>query len=85
MAGSGAGTSCGCGCSHTPETKNESEGDGSRTQAESSPKPVDFVCEADVREAIRSQRKIHITAKTIITPSARDLAGPSDILVLTQG
>jgi hypothetical protein len=43
---------------------------------------VDFVCEADVRDAIRDKRKIFIGPKTIVTPSARDLAGPSDILVL---
>jgi hypothetical protein len=46
------------------------------------PKPVDFVCEHDVRTAMRENRKIYIGAKTIVTPSARDLAGPSDILVL---
>ena len=45
-------------------------------------KPVDFVCEDDVRAAIREKRKIYIGSKTIVTPSARDLAGPSDILVL---
>jgi hypothetical protein len=45
-------------------------------------KPVDFVCENDVRAAIRDKRKIYIGPKTIVTPSARDLAGPSDILVL---
>jgi hypothetical protein len=45
-------------------------------------KPVDFVCEEDVRRAQREKRKIYIGPKTIITPSARDLAGPSDILVL---
>jgi hypothetical protein len=49
------------------------------------PKPVDFVCEADVRAALRDQRKIYIGNKTIVTPAARDLAGPSDILVLAQG
>lgn len=48
-------------------------------------KPVDFVCEADVRAAIREKRKIPVGPKTIVTPSARDLAGPSDILVLVQG
>jgi hypothetical protein len=32
------------------------------------------VCEADVRAAIRENRKIAIGPKTIITPSARDLA-----------
>jgi hypothetical protein len=34
-----------------------------------------------VRGAIRENRKILIGPKTIVTPSARDLAGPSDILV----
>jgi hypothetical protein len=43
---------------------------------------VDFVCEADVRQAIQEQRKIYIGPRTIVTPSARDLANPSDILVL---
>jgi ethanolamine utilization cobalamin adenosyltransferase len=43
---------------------------------------VDFVCEADVKLAIREKRKIHIGPKTIVTPSARDLAGPDDTLVL---
>jgi ethanolamine utilization cobalamin adenosyltransferase len=43
---------------------------------------VDFVCEDDVRSAIREKRKIYIGHRTIVTPSARDLAGPSDILVL---
>jgi ethanolamine utilization cobalamin adenosyltransferase len=46
---------------------------------------VDFVCEDDVRGAIREGRKIHIGAKTIVTPSALDLAAPHDILVLTKG
>lgn len=43
---------------------------------------MDFVCEDDVRLAIREKRKILIGPRTIVTPSARDLAGPSDILVL---
>jgi ethanolamine utilization cobalamin adenosyltransferase len=45
---------------------------------------VGFVCEADVRDAIKENRKIFIGPKTIVTPSARDLASPSDILVLVQ-
>jgi hypothetical protein len=52
--------------------------------AEPPPKPVDFVCEADVRAAIRENRKIYIGPRAIVTPSARDLAGPSDILVLVK-
>jgi ethanolamine utilization cobalamin adenosyltransferase len=43
---------------------------------------VDFVCEEDVRNAIKHSRKIYIGPKTIVTPSARDLAAPNDILVL---
>jgi hypothetical protein len=43
---------------------------------------VDFVCEADVKLAIHENRKIYIGPKTIVTPSARDLAGPDDILVM---
>ena len=50
------------------------------------PAPVmDFVCEADVRAALRENRKIHIGPRTIVTPSARELAAPSDILVVAQG
>jgi hypothetical protein len=43
---------------------------------------VDFVCEDDVRTAIKHSRKIYIGPKTIVTPAARDLASPGDILVL---
>jgi acetaldehyde dehydrogenase (acetylating) len=45
---------------------------------------VDFVCEDDVRRAIRESRKIFIGPKTIVTPSARDLAGPDDVLVVAR-
>jgi acetaldehyde dehydrogenase (acetylating) len=54
------------------------------TPAPAEPQIVDFVCEEDVRNAIRQFRKIHIGPRTIVTPSARDLAAPSDILVLVQ-
>ena len=35
--------------------------------------PVDFVAEADVRDADNKGEKIHIGPDTIITPSAREL------------
>jgi hypothetical protein len=35
-----------------------------------------------VRAAIRENRKIFVHAKSIVTPSARDLAASGDILVL---
>lgn len=41
--------------------------------------PVDFVSETDVRDAVTRGKKIYITAKTIITPSARDLGNEKDI------
>jgi len=46
---------------------------------------VEFVCEEYVRQAIKESRKIYIGPKTIVTPSARDVAAPSDILVWTKG
>lgn len=41
--------------------------------------PVDFVSEADVRTAIDKGVMIYITAKTILTPAARDLGEERDI------
>lgn len=43
------------------------------------PEPVDFVSEDDVRKAIDNGSKIYITAKTILTPSARDLGEEKEI------
>ena len=45
---------------------------------------VDFVCEDDVRRAVKDSKKIFIGPKTIVTPSARDLANQHDVLVLTS-
>jgi acetaldehyde dehydrogenase (acetylating) len=36
-------------------------------------KPAEFVCEDDVRQAVRQGRKIVIGERTIVTPAARDL------------
>jgi acetaldehyde dehydrogenase (acetylating) len=36
-------------------------------------RPAEFVCEEDVRQAIRTGRKILIGDRTIVTPAARDL------------
>ena len=45
---------------------------------------VDFVCEADVRQAMRESRKIYIGPKTIVTPAARELAASQDTIVMAQ-
>jgi acetaldehyde dehydrogenase (acetylating) len=43
------------------------------------PTPVDFVSEDDVRRAVSEGKKVYITAKTIITPAARDLGEEKDV------
>ena len=43
------------------------------------PEAVEFVSEEDVRRAIERGEKIYITAKTILTPSARDLGEEKEI------
>lgn len=42
---------------------------------------VDFVCEDDVRRALREGSKIVVHARTILTPSARDAAQGRDVIV----
>jgi acetaldehyde dehydrogenase (acetylating) len=42
---------------------------------------VDFVCEEDVRQALKAKRTILIGEKTIVTPSARDLADAHRVFV----
>jgi acyl-CoA reductase-like NAD-dependent aldehyde dehydrogenase len=77
----------------TTEVVAECGCDRSLTVAVQKPEPVsepapvkivDFVCESDVREALRDSRKIYIGARSIVTPAARDLAGQHDILVEAQ-
>ena len=57
-------------------TPREAKSDAGRTRpaAVVAEKPADFVCEDDVRQAIRQGRKIVIGERSIITPAARDLA-----------
>jgi acetaldehyde dehydrogenase (acetylating) len=43
--------------------------------------PIDFVCEDDVRQAMRQGRKIVIGERTIVTPAARDLGEQHRIFV----
>jgi acetaldehyde dehydrogenase (acetylating) len=45
------------------------------------PQTVPFVCEDDVRRALDKGEKIYINAKTILTPSARDLGNEKNIFV----
>jgi len=43
--------------------------------------PVAFVCEDDVRTALRTGQKVVIDEKTIVTPSARDLGESQRVFV----
>jgi hypothetical protein len=43
------------------------------------PQAVEFVCEEDVKRAIAKGEKIYINAKTIVTPSARDLGNSLEV------
>jgi acetaldehyde dehydrogenase (acetylating) len=43
--------------------------------------PKDFVCEEDVREALKSGKRLLIGEKTIVTPSARELGEASKVFV----
>jgi len=47
----------------------------------SSAGPVDFVCEDDVRRALRAGRALRVKRGGIVTPAARDLAAGSRILI----
>jgi acetaldehyde dehydrogenase (acetylating) len=42
-------------------------------QAPAAPAPLQFVCEEDVRQAVKGGRKLLISERAIVTPSARDL------------
>ena len=43
--------------------------------------PAVFVCEDDVRAALKAGRKVVIDEKTIVTPSARDLGEAQKVFV----
>ncbi len=58
---------------HELKPPTPANGDGAKSKA------VDFVSEDDVKKASADGVKIYVSAKTIITPSARDLGEEKDI------
>jgi acetaldehyde dehydrogenase (acetylating) len=46
-------------------------------------RPLDFVCEEDVRMAIRAGRKLTVSERAIVTPAARDLGEQHRIFTVT--
>jgi hypothetical protein len=47
--------------------------------------PADFICEDDVRRALRDSRRLLVGPRTILTPAARDLGTESEALVWLDG
>jgi acetaldehyde dehydrogenase (acetylating) len=61
----------------TGDTPARSDGRSSQPSANFPPanqKPLDFVCEEDVRLAIQAGQKLVVAERAIVTPAARDLA-----------
>ena len=54
---------------------------GVQSRAEVLETPADFVCEDDVKAALKAGRKVVVGEKTIITPSARDLGDAERVFV----
>ena len=44
--------------------------------------PLDFVCEDDVRRALREGRVLRVSPRAVITPSARDAASGTNVLAV---
>jgi hypothetical protein len=52
------------------------------TTANPSPdRPAQFVCEEDVRQALKSGQKIMLDSRTIVTPAARDLGEEKRVFI----
>lgn len=49
------------------------------------PAAVDFVCEDDVRRALRDGRRLRVLPGAIVTPAARDLAEGTSVLLASDG
>jgi acetaldehyde dehydrogenase (acetylating) len=62
-----------------PTPSAQSNGGQSAASNGSARKAVDFVSEDDVRRAIQKGEKIYVNARTIITPSARDMGDPAEV------
>lgn len=65
--------------SASPAAESSNPPASSSTTAPLKPKPVDFVCEDDVRRALTKGEKIFVGPRTIITPAARDLGESREV------
>ena len=67
--------------SSSPSADKSGEGRVSGAATSSTEAPAEFVCEDDVRNAMKSGRKLVIGERTIVTPSARDLGESNKVFV----
>lgn len=56
-----------------PSTASGASASGTSASMSSAGRPAEFVCEDDVRQALRAGTKIVLDSRSIVTPSARDL------------
>jgi acetaldehyde dehydrogenase (acetylating) len=65
---------------HTESASRPASPSGSAAQSSANGRKVaEFVSEDDVRRAIQKGEKIYVNARTIITPSARDIGDPAEV------
>jgi acetaldehyde dehydrogenase (acetylating) len=60
---------------------NAPDGRSARPPTDPSP-PLEFVCEEDVRRAIQAGRKLVVSERAIVTPSARDLGEQHHVIAV---
>jgi acetaldehyde dehydrogenase (acetylating) len=65
----------------TPPPAPSGQSTGSEESSTRADNPPDFICEDDVRTAMRSGKKIVVGERTIVTPSARDLGESEHVFV----
>jgi acetaldehyde dehydrogenase (acetylating) len=90
-------SSCGCAVPTQSSARGQTDEDGgaaprpvsqeqtppgkSSVSTPARPKPVDFVCEDDVRRALTKGEKILLGPRTIVTPAARDLGQSGEVFL----
>jgi acetaldehyde dehydrogenase (acetylating) len=65
----------------TPGSREGASAGAASASLASTAPPADFVCEDDVREALRSGRTIQLAPRAIVTPAARDLGETRGVFV----
>ena len=78
-SGNGSSTSGASGRPTAPAQVSPQANGGQAATNGNARKAVDFVSEDDVRRAIQKGEKIYVNARTIITPSARDMGEPAEV------